>query len=338
MITALLLNDTRIDNHHGCTTVVETIDRLCAANGIEVVARVPAHSDWRQDEAALAAFRQVDLVLVNGEGTIHHDRPAGRLLLEAGAHAASLGKPAVLLNATWQANSSEALDLLESFSIVSVRESASEAELVGHGFTPRRIPDLALFHEPQVAERREGVRYCDSVQGDKAMALYRRMWALGAEPLPIAKLDWQPMIALRWLRRWSPQKTALLNPAHLALALRATWQDYTRQVADRDDLTTRVAASELVVTGRFHMMIFALAAQTPLLALASNTHKIGATMRDAGLEAWRQVDDIAAIDAALLEKASRWHGDEAARLQAFLTDGRSAMRNLFADVAKLAGQ
>ncbi|MEL1251549.1 polysaccharide pyruvyl transferase family protein [Aurantiacibacter gilvus] len=338
MITALLLNDTRIDNHHGCTTVIETIDRLCAANGVEVVARVPAHADWRQDAAALEAFRQVDLVLVNGEGTIHHDRPAGRLLLEAGAHAAGLGKPAVLLNATWQANSAEALDLLRSFSIVSVRESASEAELVGHGFSPRRIPDLALFHEPQMAVRREGVRYCDSVQGGKAMALYRRMWKLGADPLPITRLDYHPMIVLRWLRRWSPRKTALLNPVHLALALRATWQDYTRQVAGRDDLTTRVAASELIVTGRFHMMIFALAASTPLLALASNTHKIGATMRDAGLEDWRQVDDIAAIDAALLEKASRWHGDEEARLRAFLEEGCSAMRTLFADVAQLAGQ
>lgn len=338
MIKALLLNDTRIDNHHGCTTVIETIDRLCAANGIEVVARVPAHSDWRQDQTALEAFRQVDLVLVNGEGTIHHDRPAGRTLLEAGAHAVGLAKPAVLLNATWQANSAEAFDLLKSFSIVSVRESASEAELVGHGFAPRRIPDLALFHQPQVAERREGARYCDSVQGDKALALYRRMWALGAQPLPIAKLDRQPMTALRWLRRWSPQKTALLNPAHLALALRATWQDYTRQVADRNDLTSRVAQSELVITGRFHMMIFALAASTPLLALASNTHKIGATMRDAGLEDWRQVDDIAAIDAALLDKASRWHDEEEALLQAFLADGRSAMRTLFADIAKLAAE
>ena len=85
-------------------------------------------------------------------------------------------------------------------------------------------------------------------------------------------------------------------------------------------------------------MIFALAAQTPLLALASNTHKIGATMRDAGLEAWRQVDDIAAIDAALLEKASRWHGDEEANLREFVSNGRAVTQRLFAEIPALVGR
>lgn len=332
-IRAVLLNDTRIDRHHGCTSVVATIDTLCAANDIEIVARCTAHSDWRANPAVAAAFESADCVIVNGEGTIHHDRPAGQILLEAGPRAKDHGKMAFLVNSTWQANSAESLKKLQAFDIVSVRESASEAELNGLGFAPRRIPDLALYHRPSTAEARDGIAYCDSVQGPKALALYRRMWALGADPLPIVQLSRHPIELLRWLKRYDPSISALLRPAHARDALRATVQDLNRQIANRDEFTARVAASELIVTGRFHMMIFALGAMTPLLALGSNTHKIEATLRDAGLEPWRAIADAAELDDDLLVRAARWHGEERENLARFVAQGRADMEQLFADIA-----
>lgn len=333
-IKAVLLNDTRVDRHHGCTSVIGTIDTLCAANGISIVARGPAHADWRENPSLTAAIDAADCVIVNGEGTIHHDRPAGKALLAAGPYARERGKRAYLLNATWQANAADSLRMLEAFDIVTVRESASEAELAAHGFAPRRIPDLALYHRAAESDRRSGVAYCDSVQGPKALALYRRMWALGAEPLPIVQLSLAPMEVIRWVKRYDPSILAMLRPAHARDALRASWQDYREQTAERDAFTARVAASELIVTGRFHMMIFALGAMTPLLAVGSNTHKIEATLHDAGLEPWRMVADPSAIDAAMLDRACIWHGDEQARLADFVQRGRSEMERLFADIAQ----
>jgi polysaccharide pyruvyl transferase WcaK-like protein len=333
-VRAVLLNDTRVDRHHGCTSVIGTIDTLCAANGITIDARSPAHRDWRGDAALAAAIDAADCVIVNGEGTIHHDRPAGKVLLAAGEYARERGKSAYLVNATWQANSADSLRLLESFDIVTVRESASEAELVAHGFSPRRIPDLALYHRATKASKRCGVAYCDSVQGPKALALYRRMWALDAEPLPIVRLSLAPMEMLRWLRRYDPSLRAMLRPAHARDAVRASWQDYRKQIAERDAFTARVAEKELIVTGRFHMMIFALGGMTPLLAVGSNTHKIEATLRDAGLEAWRAVADPNEIGPELIDKARHWHGDEVPRLERFVAEGREAMEQLFSDIAQ----
>lgn len=333
-VTAVLLNDTRVDRHHGCTSVIGTIDSLCAANGIKITSRNPAHRDWRGDASLAAAIDTSDCIIVNGEGTIHHDRPAGKVLLEAGKHARERGKRAYLINATWQANSADSLRLLEAFDIVTVRESASEEELAAHGFSPRRIPDLALYHRPLKTAERRGVAYCDSVQGPKALALYRQMWALDAEPLPIVRLSLAPMEMLRWLRRYDPSLRALLRPAHARDALRASWQDYRRQVAERDAFTALVAGKELIVTGRFHMMIFALGAMTPLLAVGSNTHKIEATLRDAGLEAWRAVADPREIGPELIEKARHWHGEEVPRLESFVAEGREAMEQLFSDIAQ----
>nr|WP_301332620.1 polysaccharide pyruvyl transferase family protein [Parerythrobacter lacustris] len=308
---------------------------MCAANGITITARNPAHRDWRGNAALAAAIDAADCVIVNGEGTIHHDRPAGQALLSAGPHARERGKRAYLLNATWQANSGESLRMLEAFDIVTVRESASDAELVAHGFSPRRIPDLALYHRAAESTARSGIAYGDSVQGPKALALYRQMWALGAEPLPIVQLSRAPMEMLRWLKRYDPSVLALLRPAHARDALRASWQDYHAQVADRDAFTARVAERELIVTGRFHMMIFALGASTPLLAVGSNTHKIEATLRDAGLEPWRVVAEPSAIDAELLETARVWHGQELSNLTEFVRQGRAEMERLFGDIAMM---
>ncbi|MDF1835889.1 MAG: polysaccharide pyruvyl transferase family protein [Alteraurantiacibacter sp. bin_em_oilr2.035] len=336
MIKALLLNDTRVDRHHGCTTVIETIDQLCEANGITIVARVAAHSDWRESEDICRKFEEIDLLIVNGEGTIHHDRPAGRALLAAGPYAKRRGKFACLLNSTWQANSAASLKMLEAFDVVTVRESASENELTGHGFAPRMIPDFALYHQPRISAIRTGVGYCDSVEGSKAIALYRRMWELGAVPLPIVRPSLEPLGILRWIKRFDPAMSTLARPTHARDALRATWQDYSEQVGSRDNFTARVAAHELIVTGRFHMMIFALSAQTPILAIGSNTHKIEATLSDAGLEPWRAVSDASLIDQALVDRASRWHSEEQEKLASFVEHGRYAMEALFKDLRSMA--
>ncbi len=337
-IRAVLLNDTRVDLHHGCTTVIETIDTLCSANNIEITHRVPAHTDWRANPANTAAMAEADLILINGEGTIHHDRPAGIKLLEAGQFARQNSTKAALINATWQANGADSLKALENFDIVTVRESASQAELASHGIEARRIPDLALYHQAETSAQRSGVGYCDSVQGPKALALYRRMWEFGCEPLPIVQLRAEPMNALRWLLRFGETKAKIFDPRHAPAAIRAALQDYFQQEPSRDVTTAAVAAKSLVITGRFHMLIFCLGARTPMLALSSNTHKNEATMADAGLESWRLIASADQITPELLERAARWHGSEKANLDSFVTAARADMETLFTDIAALAAK
>ena len=105
--------------------------------------------------------------------------------------------------------------------------------------------------------------------------------------------------------------------------------------ADLEGFAARVGGLQLLVTGRFHALILAFATGTPVLALGSNTHKIEATLRDAGLEDFR-MSAPEQIDAALIERASRWQGDEAARLAAYVEDGRGRMQALFRRMRALA--
>jgi polysaccharide pyruvyl transferase WcaK-like protein len=330
---AVLLNDTRNDRHHGCMTVFETIVRLCRENGIELIGTAPAHHDWRANPSIRRAMEGADLIVVNGEGTIHHDRPAGEWLLAAGRHAQLLGKKAVLINMTWHENGARYVELASHFDLVSVRESRSAEELALAGIFPRIVPDLALYRQAPRGLSRDGTGYTDCVVAPAALALYRQMAKLRAKPISLLYGRQTPSDFMISLRRFLPGWTAF-NPHAAANALRGAFTDFRSQLTDRDALLAWVASRRLIVTGRFHMLIFALAARTPVLTVRSNTHKIESTLADAGLAPWRCVD-AASIDATVVERASFWDDDEERQLEAFIADGREKMRQLFADVRAL---
>lgn len=333
-VRAVLLNDTRVDHHHGSSTVVESIHCLCARAGIDILAAAPAHTHWRLDGEVMAAMPAASLVIVNGEGTIHHDRPAGRWLLEAASFARANGKRAALVNTTWQANGPDFTALARAFDLVAVRENASAAELAAGDITARVVPDLALYHQPPDAGRRSGVAYTDCVVGPRALAIYRRMWRAGAEPLSMyhdyRSLRHFAQSVRRFLPGWS-----CLDPITAIAALRGALVDRSAQLPDREALLRKLSSKELIVTGRFHMLVFAIATRTPFLAIESNTHKLGATLADSGLGAWRRVapEDLGP---ELLRRAARWAPGEPERLEAFIDRSRTAMERLFADLAGAA--
>lgn len=330
---AILINDTRSECHHGCSTVYETIAQLAKRSTIDILATAPVHRDWRTDKRVLAAFDECDVVIVNGEGTIHHDRPAGRWLLAAGELARSTGKKSALINTTWQENGPALIELAHNFDIVSVRESASECELRSHGINARRIPDLALYRQCPPADRRSGVSYTDSVLGPVALDIYKRMRALKARPVSLL-FDRRTLRQFLGLaRRYVPGADAA-NPMKLIQALRAAAIDWNAQTSDRSEFARQVASSELVVTGRFHMLIYALSTLTPVLVVGSNTHKNRATLVDSGLGAWRHIEP-ADINEALLERARHWDDGELQRLRNYRDTSRREMEILFDDIRGL---
>ncbi|MDB5470620.1 MAG: hypothetical protein JWR84_2180 [Caulobacter sp.] len=330
----VLINDTRADLHHGCWRVMHTLEDQLARVGLEVVARAPAHADWRKDPAIAEAIGRAALVIVNGEGTLHHDRPAGEALLAAGTAARSAGVPAALINASWDANGPAFTGALADFTLVSARETRSAAQIQAAGLSARVVPDLSLFETVTPPAGRSGVGFTDSVLRDVALALEAARKRLGGIALPIHFNPPGLKGTLQNLRDGVARRD-LADPAFLArsIAARLAWR--AAETRDEAGYMTKVAALDLLVTGRFHAATFALAARTPVLAVESNTHKIGATFEDAGLAPWRRIAP-ADLDVALLTRAARWQPDEEKALADFLADGRRATGALFDDLARLA--
>lgn len=333
MSFAVLLNDTRADKHHGCTAVMNASSELARKHGIERMATVPSRTDWRTCGATRAKLEAADLIMVNGEGTIHHDRPAGRLLLEISQWARDARKPCALINTTWAENGAELVDLARGFDLISVRESESKAELNQQGVDCRVVPDLALWHHGPAAQARSGIRVSDSVLAGASVRLHHNLARLGARPISLLYGRRTPLEAARNLRRYQ------LDPDARAQGWRriipTAMADWSAQMTDQGSFLEALASAELVVTGRFHALILCLATRTPVLVVPSNTHKNEATLADTGLETWRLPPDITQIDAALLERARQWTDAEATRLDHWLSSSRKVQDTLFADLAAL---
>ena len=130
-VKVVLVNDTSLENtHFGCQLVGQTIrEQLCRANA-ELIAAFPLNF---KPAFARPYFRQADLVLINGEGSIHHGKNL-HLLHLADEY------PSALINCIYQENGFQ--PSLKNFLYISARESLSAEEIRKQGIACDITPDL----------------------------------------------------------------------------------------------------------------------------------------------------------------------------------------------------
>lgn len=125
-----VLNDTGDSRHPGCQLIHGVIKRYCALVDIRIMGWVSFKE--RNLEQYYFAFEDADLLLVNGEGSIH-DNNRNELIRIAGSF------PSVLMNAVYQNN----ITLPEKYKFlkVFVRESFSRKNF---GSGAEVVPDLVF--------------------------------------------------------------------------------------------------------------------------------------------------------------------------------------------------
>ncbi len=141
MPAAVILNDTSTRYHHGCARVMRLLTAGLENAGLTITRRIPARADWTRDAAALAALRAAQVIVINGEGTLHDGAPAGERLLSV--LDAAPGVPVALVNALWENNPPAWDDALRRMALVSARDSRSAAAMSAAAPT-RWLPDLSL--------------------------------------------------------------------------------------------------------------------------------------------------------------------------------------------------
>lgn len=336
-IPTLLVNDTRSDCHHGCDAVIASIERLMEQHGLEGIAYWPAHKDWNESLEFDDALVRARLVIVNGEGTIHHDRPAGRKLLQIGARAKASGVPTALINTSWEANGPDLLAMLDDFTLVSARDTRSAESMGANGCNVSVVPDLSICTpSSKVVAARSGIGVTDNVDRFKALALDRCRRALGADGRTVSIAYPSEMGLGGYLRRGLSLREDLLAPERLIRLIamrRAQWQ--VAKGPGLIDFLDRLGRLELLVSGRFHACTLALVSDTPFVAQASNTGKIAAMVCDAGLEPWR-ADPELNPDVLRQIAARGWSEAEKLARTTYLESAHQAADSLFADLAALA--
>ena len=131
--SVILLNDCTRFNHFGCTLVTETYKEQFERVGIEVLAYVPSsrqrHPDYKR------YFDQADLVVVNGEGSLHDNVHLPMIQIAA-------EYPSILINCVYQ--NMPHMPELQKFLYRSARESLSAKEM---GVQCDVIPDIILTNK-----------------------------------------------------------------------------------------------------------------------------------------------------------------------------------------------
>jgi hypothetical protein len=279
---AVLINTTFQLGHHGCTLVDRQLDKLAAEAGLEMVAKLPLHSDWER-----LAPRAFDVVIVNGEGALHHNSKAAKRLAEVPVWARERRRPAYLINSVYEGNGPEIAAGVARYAGVFTRDELSHRALSEAGIASTVVPDLTLTWQPAVlGGKGRLVVVTDSTVRTTNMLLRDMAIASGAHYLPLMA---RPPRFAEASRRWRYAAKRLVARVAPPGLWRDRWQNL---IPDFEDYIEWMADNAgLVVAGRFHGVCIALDLGIPVVGIPSNTWKIEAALASAGLQ-HRLVTDL----------------------------------------------
>lgn len=278
---AIILNDTsRNVGHIGCETVMSNIHYLCRKYHIETIASYENTASYLESDYKYN-LQQADIVIVNGEGTLHHDQKSALEIMESVQLAHKMGKRCYLINSVWQDNN-VLNNMLFMFEKVFVRESLSKSQIISYSnkIDVQIVPDISLYkikdrEENFASIKKSGVTFIDSVNWSVTKELARQTHSLTVKRFYLMDGDfYKKMRSLRLFYILFMQKK----------------QTYPRILRHAN-----ILESSAIVSGRFHGLCLALKYGIPCLSVESNTHKQKGMIIDIGLPVNKYLVDLCEI-------------------------------------------
>jgi polysaccharide pyruvyl transferase WcaK-like protein len=303
-----IINDTRPTSHYGCLMVMKNLEVLLQQQGIEVVWTWPVSIDWRKHKSEILNKPQVDAVIVNGEGTIHHGprRWQAQALAEFAEYAHDeLKIPAFLINSTLYANNASLYEHLAFYDAIYVRDRASHNELNTFKIENIFVPDMTFAVSSNLESfQRKPICVVDSVMqkdvpflkgfGKKHHADYCSM--IVARPTNYSFWKRPRKYLLETIKWMMGERHRSLNPK--------AFESYLGQY-------------QLVVTGRYHTVTMCLKNRVPFLALESNTPKISYLLKEV-FGNTRRVISAKELNAVKLDDWNTYSNNEMEAIDTFL--------------------
>lgn len=249
---------------HNLTKALEKLD-------INIVFFWPVGVDWRPYKEKLLKQKNIDGVIVNGEGSIHHSatRPRAKYLAEiAEFYMQEVGAPCFLINSTICNNDEKTYRSLRKYKKIYVRESMSLNELENHDIRAEVSPDLSLYTPFKTFNKRENILVTDSVE--KNISLVLKEFALEKDYMFYSMQSEKQ----QFLNRIKKKLKNILKIKQFYPARTKTKSVYP------DNFLKMISSKKFIITGRFHTVAMCILTETPFLAVESNTPKISAMVKD----------------------------------------------------------
>jgi len=263
MKNCIVLNDTSYTlGHIGCCLVMEAIQLLCKKNELNILCTIK--NPESESDIYDSFLKKTDCIIVNGEGTLHHDRPAAISIFKLLFKAKKYGVDVVLINTIWQEN--ELLSPhLNIFTKIFVRESNS-SEAVGSNYNCSIVPDLSLYTDMEkyvgITSKTnvpQGVAVFDSVTPKVSSFIYKNY----------SKREGHDMFVFNKLKFFYQS---------IGESKFKRFFDGTHELTTHDFRT--LVNSRYIISGRFHGVCLSLLVKVPCVAFTSNTYKVEGILND----------------------------------------------------------
>lgn len=279
-----LVNDTRYDNHHGCLTVVRNLHLGMAELGWRCAGSLPVSSSVDRLAKKKEEIAKADLIIVNGEGSIHHDSKNAMRIFDICSELVEQ-KPVAIINALWQDNNPDKWKpILAQCKAVFTRDRRSQRELQLISPSVGYAPDLTFFRYPKPSARhRAGYACTDSVVNAWSRA------AIKSAELD-SELDYLTLFTgnlhfQRGSKDWGKAIKYACYPSLSKLGISVPPRYQSIQFADEDteQFIRHLNQYRAVCVARYHALCFMIQQELPFVAVSSNSHKSEALLEELGL-------------------------------------------------------
>ncbi|MEZ9158454.1 polysaccharide pyruvyl transferase family protein [Vibrio lentus] len=334
MYKAVLLNDTSHESHHGCEVVVENIIEQLTRNDIEVIATNPVGLNWRDNELFMNAINDCDIVIVNGEGTIHHSQKRAKELTDIAPYVKDeLGKSVVLINSTFQDNNNDIIEAARHFDLIFVRESLSQRELESYNIRATVVPDMTFFSDFDLKEKKideNTYAITDSVYLELSEEMYRFSIDKGLEYLPALTHPNHERSGDSYLKIFKYKLFHLIKK--VLQRYNYPMNHYTeRQLFYTENYRSyigKIANLDGIICGRYHSLCFSLKTMTPFYALESNSHKVPGMLEDIGIIERR----VSANNLAVANLPPRFTAEEKVLIGNYVAEAKKSIERMFLQI------
>jgi polysaccharide pyruvyl transferase WcaK-like protein len=328
-----LVNDTRYDNHHGGLTVVRNLHAAMAARGWSCNGSLPVSATSSHLARVRRQLGDAHLVIVNGEGSLHHNRRNARRLLDICLQLQQ-SHPVAIINALWQDNDAARWKpALKECTAVYARDRRSRKQLVDIGIEAGYAPDLTFYDCPHVSPPVHDRYACtDSVIAD--WTDFALAHCKGAPDMDFVTLFTRRLAYTRGTRDLSRRIKYAIYPAlsnRLRIRIPARYRALCHATDKTSELLTSIASARAICVARYHALCFALQQNRPFVAVPSNSHKSEALLEEVGLPhdiyLYRERDG-SSLRAALGRVADQ-HGEVEATISEFNQSARERIDAMF---------
>jgi hypothetical protein len=318
---ALLINDTSRINHHGCKILNKNLNKIFEIKKIQVIKRCFNAENYQ------LSFRKIknidfDIILVNGEGTMHHDQKEFLNIIKLCTFFFNKKIPVYLINATIEGISKKYISTFKKFKKIYVRENFSKNFLSRNGIKSKIVSDLIFYDKPNISYKKKfyDLIITDSTIEDDTRELFLLFNKLKKNSIFI------PCFYLSKKQRSSITfRCKILIYRLIYLFFKNKLNVFSIFTLDNyKELINKLQASHYLISGRFHIIALAILYQIPFYYISSNTYKIDGLVNDVKIKD-RKVD----LKTFTRFKKKKFTNKEINFIQKYLEDSKIKIDKMF---------